>query len=118
MEREILFRAKRLDNGQWVEGNVQVPNKETLHVFNKWFMWDEKNIQRQVDSGTVGQFTGMTDKHGKRIFEGDIIRIGEIPDKQSEKISSILFMHDILYAISRNIWVEIVGNIYDNPELS
>ena len=123
MKREILFRGKRLDNGQWVEGNVQVPNKETLHVFNKWFMWDEKNIQRQVDPETVGQFTGMTDKKGKKLFEGDVYSMGEknilyvvIFDK-SQFIGKQVGNRSLAGLEYWKSDIEIVGSVHDNPEL-
>ena len=123
--REILFRGKRKDNGEWVYGNYAVTNNNG----KRHFIFQNKAFEFEVESETIGQYTGLTDKNGKKIFEGDILReyhpeqdvIIEWSDasfgfRRANKpkdcvYSTIRYMQN---AMSR---LKIIGNIYDNPEL-
>ena len=135
--REILFRGKRINNGELVEGFYN-------HIPCGRFGSDEHMIQTVLENGkigmlydidpsTVGQYTGHTDKNGKRIFEGDIIRyIFDSPDDPtatenglkvrtgrifwSDWSSSFALTGGINGSASLNN-VEVIGNIHDNPEL-
>ena len=110
--REILFRGKRKDTEAWVFGDL---------VHSQYKLGDTCVGQygntvgiHQVNPETVGQFTGLTDKNGKKIFEGDCINH---PYNVVEFIDG-----SFCVAGDRPLWVmakhgEVIGNIHDNPEL-
>ena len=127
--REILFRGKRTDNGEWVYG---VPTKdshgETVMV-ESVYECEEYNCRGAnclyVNENTVGQYTGLTDKNGKTIFEGDIVKghwgtlfaiFYDETRLQLRTRSQLGIGRDIDYYQGYND-IEVIGNIYDNPEL-
>ena len=123
--REILFRGKRLDNGEWVKGYYI---KATHHWHNNgihedWIAvdtiqnggWCNVRGKYAVIPETVGQYTGLTDKNGKKIFEGDIVihPSGTFVVKFLQ--GSFCFGLNDLYP--KHTRSEVIGNIHDNPEL-
>lgn len=132
--REILFRGKRKDSCGWIKG---------YYIFRK--IWEsDVHIIRTVDNGfdsyiefevipeTVGQYTGLTDKNGKKIFEGDIVKVCRGKDIEKGIVyydkrigtyavlyndENINLFFDIFTSKDPNVYIEIIGNIHDNPEL-
>ncbi|MED9966468.1 MAG: YopX family protein [Blautia sp.] len=134
MNRENLFKAKRIDNGEWVEGYYVYCRKRhyILPVLNKAIGFDEREDEWvEVDPDTLCQYTGLIDKHGRKIWENDIC---DRKEKYPEIVTynegdwqldySYVFGKEIhhdacnlgFYACERNC-VEVVGNIFDDPEL-
>lgn len=118
--REILFRGKRTDNGDWHEGEDVMRNT----IRGKVCLAKIGDDWISVDPKTVGQYTGLKDKNGKKIFEGDIVRnpetsdAGEIYFDTNTATFAIKFASFIVnFCDYNNSDVEVTGNIYDNPEL-
>ena len=119
--REILFRGKQVDNGEWVEGwlcsSTFLNNTiTTILVPCEIFGFD----MVVVDPETVGQFTGLTDKNGKKIFEGDIVECFSSdyagrPKIDTIKVKDMTDYNTMVYLNCSNE-LEIIGNIHDNPE--
>lgn len=133
--REILFRGKRKDNGKWAYGFYALfaSNKGLKHGI---YTGAENGcvIPYEVDPETVGQFTGLTDKNGKKIFEGDIVKEWSshwktplkteinIYEVVCEYLGSLHLIRKTEYGenstpLYRRSVVEVIGNIYDNKEL-
>lgn len=120
--REILFRGKEIDTGKWIEGWYE------RYPFGRWPLKDaivpakraEEGCCRhaEVDPDTIGQFTGMVDKNGKKIFEGDIVFVPRMGKSYEVKYMLGQFFVGINYPIAyERHTCEVIGNIHDNPEL-
>lgn len=134
--REILFRGKRKDNGEFVYGNLFIPDKPDTPT-QICIGTNVVRITYDVVPETVGQYTGLTDKNGKRIFEGDIVHAvyksgyTGIPDKDfgigvvryngtyygGASYQIVMIGDPGRRVFSASLKVEVIGNIHDNPEL-
>lgn len=128
--REYLFRGKRIDNGEWVEGFcVRVGNVHYIFTGKICFGQGYADFDRhKVIPETVGQY-GLNDKNGVKIFEGDIVvcnrQINDVFDKKTFLVGEISPISGLIgKSLSGNEicgyeweFAEVIGNIYDNPEL-
>ena len=134
--REILFRGKRTDNGEWVYGNL-VRGCDEKYVYIVEF--GNKEMCRNyvnVNPDTVGQYTGLKDKNGTKIFEGDIVLVPYIDpifkctwnDTSPCERATVKHCNGMFYVeyiesgdkftlSAMDGYMKIIGNIYDNPEL-
>lgn len=113
--REILFRGK-LKDGRWAEGNLQI-KKDGVCIITP----DDTPLgcYGAVFPDTVGQYTGLTDKNDKKIFEGDIVLIPGIGFGviRYDRACFTLGLVECGFCVSEQSEREILGNIHDNPEL-
>lgn len=125
--REILFRGKRIEDGEWIYGGYShCANDNTVFIT---VMGKDKisymGCHQQIQPETIGQYTGLTDKNGKKIFEGDIIT-------DIEKIAYVIrYDHELVAYTAKQLGgglngqcflfllngIEIIGNIHDNHAL-
>lgn len=142
--REILFRGKRADTGEWVEGDL-LKHDNRIGIHNQ--LGDGTMNVVDVDPETVGQYTGLKDSTGKRIFEGDILEFEDLGEEGYEYKEGFDFINtaSVVFNNGRfeleNFWSDnsgvmeemgndhdefmgvfsgskIIDNIHDNPELS
>ncbi len=129
--REVIFRGKRTDNGEWIEGAYSPfhlnfgEREEKPHII---IISDDEDIDGlwcEVIPETVGQYTGLTDKNGVRIFEGDIVSLVK-HDGLIYKVVYVPCRYELVNSKGVNCFVldiykseniEVIGNIHDNPEL-
>ena len=142
--REILFHGKRVDNGEWVEGDLLQTRYHSGHIEYQIMPQTPVSSAHPVLPETVGQYTGLTDRNGKRIFEGDILKGFEYPfcsNGEFNYFAEIVWFDDssafgiytfknpksnvrgisegntdYLEYFNVDKW-EVIGNIHDNPEL-
>lgn len=135
MEDRYLFKAKRLDNGEWVIGNlIQNPFFKGVR---SWISSEQEDKTRlrsisrtqalwnsiEVDSSTICQCTGLKDKNGNLIWENDIVKIN------NSKVNTVITFRDFeiictipnekyyKHRLEYDTEYEVIGNIFDNPEL-
>ena len=115
--REILFRGKRLDNGEWVYGSFLQVEHEDGSFATAIFQKKDAGGDAEVSPATVGQYTGLRDKNGKRIFEGDLLslRTGR-PHVVRFEDGAFVFENTAIPMRFANK-LEVIGNVHDNPEL-
>ena len=136
MNREILFRGRCFSDGSWAYGDLEYERnkgllgKVRIHTYRDDGSYDRQHL---VESDTVGEFTGLLDKHGVKIFEGDIVRIYD-SDYEEYSDTQVKFAHGVfgvdnwtkktlttlsffLTGGDSEYSVEVIGNIHDNPEL-
>lgn len=122
--REILFRAKREATNEWVYGYF-------VNEYDDFQIYVQPQIitrsgREYVNENTLGQFTGLTDKNGMKIFEGDIVRYGDTIHKVVFEQRNGTAYFGLIYSPIETLpfghyqdlrQLEVIGNIYENPEL-
>jgi hypothetical protein len=131
--REILFRGKRVDNGEWVEGSLIITTsvKEKTYIVDRCYCYNgyvnkdgyadfDRLNAYEVIPETIGQYTGLTNKNGKKIFEGDIVECFSSdyagrPKIDTIKVKDMTDYNTMVYLNCSNE-LEIIGNIQDSPK--
>lgn len=133
MKREIKFRGKR-HNGSWVYGDLCTLANRFISIRENRYTYNGiSHEEYEVDEDTIGQFTGLTDKKGREIYEGDVLRINNgavicllVVTWNAEVGSWCLRFKEELkegtrplgrWLCDRDYDIELTGNIYDNKEL-
>lgn len=122
--REILFRGKRIDNGEWVQGypcRYGWIGKEKDYIIPDYA---SALYTAEIDLETIGQYTGIVDKYGMKIFEGDIVwndyDNGKGKVEWDNDMAKFIITFSTFTIDFDNIYgdeLDVIGNVYDNPEL-
>ena len=141
--REMLFRGKRVDTDEWVEGGLitgydyldEYPMDVIAPVDAVFYPHNEISVMFLVNPETVGQYTGLTDKNGVKIFEGDIVDASDGwwgasgPAGHDSPIIKVEYDESVcgfapfaIYDCDCDVYIypdecTVIGNIHDNPEL-
>ena len=119
--REYKFRGKFLDDtSEWLYGNYVYIEDDVFH--HK--IADKSGLLLDIDINTIGQYTGLKDKNGKEIYEGDIVYIAAEDERGiirwDNETARYVVIYDNIITDFDNWYgedLEVIGNIYDNPEL-
>lgn len=120
--REILFRGKPLGNlhGKFIYGSLGVIDTDLCAIYHCFEFKDDE--MQLVDLGTVGQYIGLTDKNGKKIFEGDIVKYkNSSPCEIAYIDSQFVMMWKNNYRNFERVYddeIEVIGNIYDSCRIT
>ena len=133
--RIILFRGKRIDSGEWEYGNCVFTENKVCLIYNQTHSIDLQGFT--VEENSVGQYTGLTDKNGTRVFEGDILKIinkyqspfDDDTNEYTDITTDVVHFDDegLCFSYGKSPFLcvvdnvtaeyEVIGNIHDNPEL-
>ena len=118
--REIKFRGK-YGNNPWLYGSLVTKNRNNNGIQER-----NSSVTILVDDGSIGQYTGMNDSMGKEIYEGDIVRTSDNDDElavvewDDEDLRFTVTHGNVVNGLGEGYYsreVEVIGNMYDNPEL-
>ena len=121
--REILFKAKRINNDKWIEGYYFYNPNIDKHFVHNWL----SGGLVEVDKDTICQYTGLTDKNGKKVFIGDIVKCSRgcpheviwLEEYGGTYVGGMpaIYLSGLLNGYAWTSSEEVIGNIFDNPEL-